>query len=102
MSSANGLSTATQSRRRYLARRRIDGLIYVDFGPDNGAILIDLGEGGLGLQSVVPVSVDQAILLKFKVPRDAKPVQGYAEVASLNASGKGAGAPLREVAPDTR
>jgi len=102
MSSANALSTPTQSRRRYHARRRIDGLIYVDFGPDNGAILIDLGEGGLGFQSVVPVSVDQAILLKFKVPGDTNPVEGYAEVAWLNESGKGGGLRFVELSSDAR
>jgi TonB family protein len=102
MSSANALSTPTQSRRRYHARRRIDGLIYVDFGPDNGAILIDLGEGGLGFQSVVPVSVDHAILLKFKVPGDTNPVEGYAEVAWLNESGKGGGLRFVELSSDAR
>ena len=102
MSSANALSTPTQSRRRFHARRRVDGLIYVDFGPDNGAILIDLGEGGLGFQSVAPVSVDQAILLKFKVPGDTNPLEGYAEVAWLNESGKGGGLRFLELSPDAR
>jgi len=102
MSSANALSTHTQSRRRFHARRRVDGLIYVDFGPDNGAILIDLGEGGLGFQSVAPVSVDQAILLKFKVPGDTNALEGYAEVAWLNESGKGGGLRFVELSPDAR
>ena len=102
MSSANALSTPAQSRRRYHARRRIDGLIYVDFGPDNGAILIDLGEGGLGFQSVVPVSIDQAVLLKFKVPGETNPVEGYAEVAWLNESGKGGGLRFVELGENSR
>ena len=102
MSSANALSTPPQSRRRYHARRRIDGLIYVDFGPDNGAILIDLGEGGLGFQSVVPVSIEQAILLKFKVPGETSPVEGYAEVAWLNESGKGGGLRFVELSENSR
>jgi protein TonB len=102
MSSANALSTPPQSRRRYHARRRIDGLIYVDFGPDNGAILIDLGEGGLGFQSVVPVSIEQAILLKFKVPGETNPVEGYAEVAWLNESGKGGGLRFVELSENSR
>jgi TonB family protein len=102
MSSANALSTPAQSRRRYHPRRRIDGLIYVDFGPDNGAILIDLGEGGLGFQSVVPVIIDQAILLKFKVPGETNPVEGYAEVAWLNESQKGGGLRFVELGENSR
>src|SRR5437879_3716458 len=103
MSSANSVSTSSaQSRRRFHARRRMEGLIYVDLGPDNGAILIDLGEGGLGFQSVVPVSLDQAVLLKFKVPGEGEPVEGYAEVAWLNESGKGGGLRFVELTENAR
>jgi TonB family protein len=102
MSSANSLSTSAQPKRRFHARRRMEGLIYVDLGPDNGAILIDLGEGGLGFQSVVPVSLDQAVLLKFKVPGEADPVESYAEVAWLNESGKGGGLRFVELSDNAR
>lgn len=102
MSSANSVSTSARSRRRFHVRRRMEGLIYVDLGPDNGAILIDLGEGGLGFQSVVPVSLDQTVLLKFKVPGEADPVEGYAEVAWLNESGKGGGLRFVELAENAR
>jgi periplasmic protein TonB len=102
MSSASSASTSAQSKRRFHARRRMEGLIYVDLGPDNGAILIDLGEGGLGFQSVVPVSLDQAVLLKFKVPGEGEPVEGYAEVAWLNESGKGGGLRFVELTENAR
>ena len=102
MPSASSVSTSAQSRRRFHARRKMEGLIYVDLGPDNGAILIDLGEGGLGFQSVVPVSLDQAVLLKFKVPGQGEPVEGYAEVAWLNGSGKGGGLRFVELTENAR
>src|SRR5437899_7008940 len=102
MSSVSSVSTSAQSRRRFHARRRMEGLIYVDLGPDNGAILIDLGEGGLAFQSVVPVSLDQAVLLKFKVPGEGEPVEGYAEVAWLNESGKGGGLRFVELTENAR
>ena len=91
MSSAKSVSPPSQAGRRFHARRRIDGLTYVEFGPDNGAILIDLCEGGLGFQSVTPVSLGQAVLLKFKLPEANEHVESYAEVAWLNDSGKGGG-----------
>src|SRR5579864_159305 len=102
MSSANSVSTSAQSRRRFYARRKMEGLIYVDLGPENGGILIDVGEGGLGFQSVVPVSLDQAVLLKFKVPGVAEPVEGFAEIAWLNESGKGGGLRFVELSENAR
>ena len=91
MSSANTVGSPLQARRRSHARRRIDGLTYVEFGPDNGAILIDIGEGGLGFQSVMPVSLNQALLFKFRLPGAAVYLEGFAEVAWMNESGKGGG-----------
>jgi TonB family protein len=91
MSSANTVASPLQAGRRSHARRRIDGLTYVEFGPDNGAILIDVGEGGLGFQSVMPVSMNQALLFKFKLPGSAAYLEGFGEVAWMNESGKGGG-----------
>ena len=91
MSSANTVASPLQARRRSHARRRIDGLTYVEFGPDNGAILIDIGEGGLAFQSVMPVSLNQALLFKFRLPGTAVYLEGFAEVAWMNESGKGGG-----------
>jgi TonB family protein len=102
MSSANSVSTSAQSRRRFYARRKMEGLIYVDLGPENGGILIDVGEGGLGFQSVAPVSLDQAVLLKFKVPGGAEPLEGFAEIAWLNESGKGGGLRFVELSENAR
>lgn len=91
MSSANTVASPQRAGRRSHERRRIDGLTYVEFGPDNGAILIDLGEGGLGFQSVMPVSLNQALLFKFRLPGGAVYLEGFAEVAWMNESGKGGG-----------
>jgi protein TonB len=88
---ASSVSSSSQVERRSHARRRINGLTYADFGADNGAIILDLAEGGLGFQSVTPVSLGQAVLLKFKLPEANEHVESYAEVAWLNDSGKGGG-----------
>ena len=86
MSIANPISPPLQAGRRSHARYKIDSVAYVDFGPDNGAILIDLGEGGLGFQSVLPVSFDHALLIKLKLPWGS--IESYAEVTWLHESGK--------------
>src|ERR1700739_3400797 len=91
MSSANTVASPHRAGRRSHERRRIDGLTYVEFGPDSGAILIDLGEGGLGFQSVMPVSLNQALIFKFRLPGAGAYLEGFAEVAWMNESGKGGG-----------
>jgi TonB family protein len=99
---ASSVSPTSQVERRSHARRRINGLTYADFGADNGAIILDLGEGGLGFQSVTPVSVGQAVLLKFKLPEVSEHVESYAEVAWLNDSGKGGGLRFVELNGDAK
>lgn len=100
MSSANIVTPSLQAGRRFHARRRVDGLSYVEFGPDNGAILIDVGEGGLGFQSVLPVMMNQALLFKFKLPTKSTFIEGFAEVAWINESGKGGGLRFVELSAD--
>jgi len=102
MSFAHSVSAPSQSERRSHARRRLEGLVYVDFGSDNGAILIDVGEGGLGFQSVIPVSTEQSLLLKFKLPGEAHSIEGHAEVAWVNESSKGGGLRFVELSADAR
>src|SRR5207302_2516773 len=100
MSFADSLSTLLQVGRRFHPRRRFDILAYVEFGPDNGAILIDLSEGGLGFQSVMPVSINQAMLFRFKLPAASNHIEGHAEVAWMNESGKGGGLRFVELSTD--
>ena len=100
MSFAESVSPPSQAGRRSHARCRLDGLAYVEFGSDNGAILIDLGEGGLGFQSVLPVILNQALVFKFKLPAQSSYIEGYGEVAWMNQSGKGGGLRFVELNTD--
>ena len=102
MSSRSTVSSPLETERRVHARRRMEGLAYVDLGPDNGAILIDLGEGGLSFHSVAPVTLDQAVLLKFKLPGAPDFIESYAEVAWLNETGKGGGLRFVEMRSELR
>lgn len=100
MSSADSVAPPLRAGRRARARRRMEGLAYVEFGADNGAILIDLGEGGLGFQSVMPVSMNQALVFKFKIAPQTKYIEGQAEVTWMNESGKGGGLRFVELNAD--
>ncbi|HEY4816405.1 MAG TPA: PilZ domain-containing protein, partial [Candidatus Acidoferrum sp.] len=45
-------------------RKRTDQLLYAEFGPENGSILLNLSEEGCSFQSMAPVREEQ---LRFSV-----------------------------------
>ncbi len=46
---------------RKTLRTRIRDLVYLNFGPDNGGIVLDLSEGGLGFQTVAPFDASERV-----------------------------------------
>jgi TonB family protein len=98
---AKSVSTASPVERRSCGRRRIDGVTYADLGADNGAILVNLSEGGLCFQSVAPLELGQTVILKFKAP-GGEHLESRAKVAWLNESGKSGGLRFVELSEDAR
>jgi TonB family protein len=89
--------------RRHHQRRRLDRLAYVDFGPDNGGMLIDVSEGGLSFQGVGPVGRGQPLQLRFTLPGiNSKPIEATAELVWTNSTGKGGGLQFLEISDEAR
>jgi type II secretory pathway predicted ATPase ExeA len=88
--------------RRSHPRRRCEQLDYTDFGPDNGGILLDFSEGGLGFQGVRPVDEGQIICLKFTLPGTSTHIEAHARVARSNDSRKGGGLRFVDLSEETR
>src|ERR1700730_6193551 len=89
--------------RRMYPRRRIERLVYVDFGPDNGGMLIDISEGGLSFQGVGRMSKGQPLHLRVTLPgAGSRPVEVTAELVWSNASGKGGGLQFVEITESAR
>src|SRR5258705_50654 len=88
--------------RRSHPRRRCEQLDYTDFGPDNGGILLDLSEGGLGFQGVEAVTEGQLIHLKFTLPGASTNIKADARVARTNDSRKGGGLRFVDLSEDVR
>ena len=99
---AESVSTASPVERRSYGRRRIEDVTYVDLGADNGAILLDLSEGGIGFQTVAPLKLGQTVILKFKLPRKKDYLESRAEVTWANESGKRGGLRFFELSSDAR
>jgi len=48
-----------EPEKRRFVRKRTDQLLYAEFGPDNGSILLNLCEEGCSFQSIAPVRGEQ-------------------------------------------
>ncbi len=99
---AKSVSTGSPVERRSFGRRSIDAVTYVDLGADNGAILVNLSEGGIGFQSVAPLELGQTVILKFKLPGGKNHLESRAEVTWSNAFGKRGGLRFVELSSDAR
>ena len=89
--------------RRLYPRRKIERLAYVDFGPDNGGMLLDVGEGGLSFQGVGRVTQGEPLRLRFTLPGGGnRPIEVTAELVWSNTSGKGGGLRFTEITADAR
>jgi hypothetical protein len=53
-----------EPEKRRFPRKRTDQLLYAEFGPENGSILLDLSEDGCSFQSMTPVRDER---LRFSV-----------------------------------
>jgi len=53
-----------EADKRRFVRKRTDQLLYAEFGPENGSILLNLSEEGCSFQSMAPVREEQ---LRFSV-----------------------------------
>ena len=99
---ANSVSTDSPVERRSHGRRKIDGVTYVDLGADNGAILVNLSEGGACFQSVAPLTLGQTVILKFKLHGEKNCLESRAEVVWSNESGKQGGLRFVELSEAAR
>ncbi len=54
----------SEDRRRHV-RQKVSSITYLEFGDDNGGILLNLGAGGLSLQAVAKLNPGQELALRF-------------------------------------
>ncbi|MCU1241728.1 MAG: hypothetical protein JWO71_2454 [Candidatus Acidoferrum typicum] len=67
-----------EPNKRRFVRKRTDQLLYAEFGPDNGSILLNLSEEGCSFQSMAPVREQQ---LRFWVSvGDGRKLEGNGQM----------------------
>ncbi len=85
-----GLSSGHNEQRRS-PRQRIETLMYVGLGLENGGFPINVSEGGMAFQGIRPLEKDQLVYINFKLPGLSNFVESAAQIAWLNDLGKGGG-----------
>jgi type II secretory pathway predicted ATPase ExeA len=103
MFSVPSIADELRKRERRSRPRRCSGVFdYTEFGPENGGILLDLSEGGLGFQGVAVVVEGQGIHLKFTLPGTSALIEADAEVARCNHSRTGGGLRFLSLSDEAR
>src|ERR1700756_2434067 len=87
-----------EPEKRRFVRKRTDQLLYAEFGPDNGSILLNLCEEGCSFQSIAPVR-DEQLRISFSVG-DGKKLEGDGQMVWSDTSKKTGG--LRFLNPSAR
>lgn len=73
---------------RRLARHRVEALMYVDLGPDNGGFPINISEDGMAFQGIRPLEANQEISITFKLDGTDGAVTATAKIVWLTESRK--------------
>src|SRR5450755_2520026 len=76
---------------RCCARQRIEALVYVELGSENGGFPINISEDGMAFQGIRPLDINQEISVTFKLDGIDESVTAAAKIVWLTESRKGGG-----------
>ncbi len=86
--------------RRQAARTTLEGLAYISIEPDNGGILLNVSEGGLGFHSIAPVQKGKPV--HFSFTERNRHIQAEGEIVWIDDSGTAGGLRFKTVPPELR
>jgi hypothetical protein len=89
------------TERRKTSRKKPEQLVYVEFDRDNGGMMRDLSEGGIGFRAVGPVQPGQKVQFSFSFDA-GKQLAGDAELIWTDAGGRAGGLRFLDAAEDVR
>ena len=101
MRCVGGKKGEMEQERRQWTRIRPTQLVYVELGTDNGGMVRDLSESGIGFCAVSPVAVGEKITIVF-TPHGERQLEGIAELAWTDVTGKVGGLRFLEVSDEFR
>jgi TonB family protein len=83
-------------------RRKLSPMAYVELGPDNGGILLNLSEGGFAVQSALALTSREFSELRFQVPAFQGWLTASGRIAWISDSKKEAGIQFTELPGEAR
>ena len=98
----NSKESPHSGERRRFTRQRLCSLAYLDIGPDNGGMVLNLSETGLALEAFNPLVGQNHLSLRIQPPKSRKRIQATAEITWLSESKREAGLKFIELAEDAR
>src|SRR5579872_530300 len=87
--------------RRLNTRKPLEQLAYLSLPSDNGGIVLDVSEGGLGFHAFAPVEATGPIEFKFEIDSERK-ITAVGELAWKDPTGKSGGFRFTQLAEETR
>lgn len=89
------------SDRRAHPRQRIRSLAYVHLGESNGGIVLNISEGGIGVQAAEALDADESPLtMRIEIPRSRKRLEVRGEIVWVGESRKEAGLRFVDLSED--
>jgi TonB family protein len=88
--------------RRVQVRYPLSSLAYLDIGPDNGGIILNVSEEGLALQAVGPLEQQGEINLRIQLPHADDRIETAATIVWLSQSNRQAGVRFTSMPAETR
>ena len=90
-----------QNERRLSIRKPLERLAYISLPFNNGGIVLDVSEGGLGFHAIAPVEADGPIHFRFAVD-SSKRIKAVGELAWKDETGKTGGLRFTELPDEIR
>jgi TonB family protein len=88
---SNSVSVPARDRRTH-PRQRVRSLSYVELGPGNGGIVLNISEGGIAVQAAEALDETEGLIaMRIEIPGSRKRLEVNGEFAWIGASRKDAG-----------
>jgi TonB family protein len=101
-SDSNPVSVPASDRRAH-PRQRIRSLAYVHLGESNGGIILNISEGGIGVQAAEALDDGEGVIdMRIEIPRSRKRLEVRGEIMWVGESRKEAGMRFVDLQEDAR
>lgn len=83
--------------RRERARQKLRSVAYIDLGPSNGGLVLNLSERGLAFSAAMRLVGDELPAVSFKLPGSSEVIEAPARIVWMSESQKEAGVEFDEL-----